>query len=147
MAIVLIALGSNRCHGRHGRPAGVVRAAMAALPHVVSVSPIFSTAPLGPGTRRYANAVAAIAWPGDLWQLLALLQAIERDFGRRRGRRWGDRVLDLDIVAAGARPGSAAPGAGAAAVCARSAAVGRTRLAASTDRIDRKTVARAGTSP
>jgi 2-amino-4-hydroxy-6-hydroxymethyldihydropteridine diphosphokinase len=103
MAIVLIALGSNRCHGRHGRPAGVVRAAMAALPHVVSVSPIFSTAPLGPGTRRYANAVAAIAWPGDLWQLLALLQAIERDFGRRRGRRWGDRVLDLDIVAAGAQ--------------------------------------------
>lgn len=102
MAIVLIALGSNRCHGRHGRPAGVVRAAMAALPAVVAVSPIIATAPLGPGTRRYANAVAAVEWGGSLPALLALLQGVERDFGRRRGRRWGDRVLDLDIVAAGA---------------------------------------------
>ncbi len=33
--------------------------------------------------------------------VLATLQAIERDFGRRPGRRWGPRVLDLDLVAAG----------------------------------------------
>ena len=26
------------------------------------------------------------------------LKDIERDFGRRRGQRWGDRVLDLDIL-------------------------------------------------
>lgn len=102
MAIILVAIGSNRCHGRHGRPAGVVRAAMAALP-VVAASPIIATAPLGPGTRRYANAVAAIDWPASLPALLARLQQLERDFGRRCGRRWGDRVLDLDIVAAGAR--------------------------------------------
>ena len=31
--------------------------------------------------------------------MLAALKAIERDFGRRAGRRWGARVLDLDIVA------------------------------------------------
>ena len=30
--------------------------------------------------------------------MLAALKAIERQFGRRRGRRWGSRVLDLDIV-------------------------------------------------
>ncbi|HEX9963848.1 MAG TPA: 2-amino-4-hydroxy-6-hydroxymethyldihydropteridine diphosphokinase, partial [Allosphingosinicella sp.] len=30
--------------------------------------------------------------------LLARLKRIERDFGRRGGRRWGPRVLDLDIV-------------------------------------------------
>jgi 2-amino-4-hydroxy-6-hydroxymethyldihydropteridine diphosphokinase len=100
MAIVLVAIGSNRCHGRHGRPAGVVRAAMAALP-VVAASPVIATAPLGPGTRRFANAVAAIDWPASLPALLAHLKQLERDFGRRRGRRWGDRVLDLDIVAAG----------------------------------------------
>ncbi len=28
----------------------------------------------------------------------ARLKAIEREFGRRRGRRWGPRVLDLDLV-------------------------------------------------
>jgi 2-amino-4-hydroxy-6-hydroxymethyldihydropteridine diphosphokinase len=105
MAIVLVALGSNRCHGRHGRPAGVVRAALAslaALGPVAHTSPIFDTAPIGPGSRRYANAVAALDWGGNLPELLRHLKRIERDFGRRRGRRWGDRVLDLDIIAAGA---------------------------------------------
>ena len=102
MAIVLVAIGSNRCHGRHGRPHGVVRAAIAALPGVRAASPIITTAPLGPGTRHYANAVVALDWGGTLADLLALLQGMERAFGRRRGRRWGNRVLDLDIVAAGA---------------------------------------------
>ena len=31
-------------------------------------------------------------------ELLALLKAAERAFGRRGGRRWGQRVLDLDII-------------------------------------------------
>ena len=30
--------------------------------------------------------------------MLKQLKAIERAFGRRRGRRWGPRVLDLDLV-------------------------------------------------
>ncbi|WP_310475149.1 2-amino-4-hydroxy-6-hydroxymethyldihydropteridine diphosphokinase [Sandarakinorhabdus sp.] len=105
MAITLVALGSNRCHGRHGRPAGVVRAALAELAQlgtVLKVSPMFETDPIGPGSRRYANAVAALAWSGSLPDLLHALKALERRFGRRAGRRWGDRVLDLDILASGA---------------------------------------------
>ena len=31
--------------------------------------------------------------------MLAAVKAIERDFGRRPGKRWGARVLDLDLVA------------------------------------------------
>jgi len=37
--------------------------------------------------------------PLDPPAMLAALKAIERKFGRRPGRRWGERVLDLDIVA------------------------------------------------
>lgn len=104
MAITLIALGSNRCHGRHGRPDGVLRAVLAELAllaPVLRVSPLFDTAPIGPGSRRYANAVAAIDWPGAPASLLGALKAMEREFGRRPGQRWGDRVLDLDIIACG----------------------------------------------
>jgi 2-amino-4-hydroxy-6-hydroxymethyldihydropteridine diphosphokinase len=36
-----------------------------------------------------------------LGQVLRRLKAIEVDFGRRGGKRWGDRVLDLDIIGAG----------------------------------------------
>lgn len=109
-AIIHIALGSNRRHGRHGAPAAVVVAAVAALDAagltVGARSAIRATAPLGPRQRRFANAVVAVATDLPLATVLAVLQRIEHDFGRRPGRRWGPRVLDLDIVAAG---GAATP--------------------------------------
>ena len=103
---ILIAIGSNRRHGRHGRPEGVVRAAVAAMAaaglRTVRVSHIHRTAPLGPGGRRFANAAVAVVSDRPLPAVLAIIKAIERDFGRRGGQRWGDRVLDLDIIGAGA---------------------------------------------
>ncbi len=103
-AIIHVALGSNRRHGRFGAPARVLQAALAALDDaglgVVKVSAVRATAPLGPRQRRFANAVAALATDLPLPAVLAVLQGVERAFGRRKGRRWGARVLDLDIVAA-----------------------------------------------
>ena len=55
--------------------------------------------PLGPSQRDYANAAAVIETALRPRELLRELQRIELDFGRRRrGRRWGARTLDLDIV-------------------------------------------------
>jgi 2-amino-4-hydroxy-6-hydroxymethyldihydropteridine diphosphokinase len=97
-----IALGSNRRHGRHGAPAGVLRAALHALAErgvtVERVSPIHHTSAVGPAGRAFANAVALVSTPLDPPRLLAELKGIERRFGRRPGRRWGPRVLDLDII-------------------------------------------------
>ncbi len=97
-----IALGSNRRHGRHGEPRSVIAAALSALAaeglDIISVSPVIRTPALGPGGRGFANAAAIVATSLDPPALLALLKNIERGFGRRRGRRWGARVLDLDIA-------------------------------------------------
>jgi 2-amino-4-hydroxy-6-hydroxymethyldihydropteridine diphosphokinase len=97
-----IALGSNRRHGHHGGPAGVVRAAIAELRRVglklVAASPIIPTPALGPAGRSFANAAIIVEARLDPPALLALLKATEAAFGRRRGRRWGPRVLDLDIL-------------------------------------------------
>jgi len=93
----VIALGSNR-RGRHGGPADEVRAALGAIGGLVAVSAIVTTAPLGPSSRRFANAAALIDSGESPRDLLVRLKAIEAAFGRRRGRRWGDRVIDLDIV-------------------------------------------------
>ncbi|MCG2839837.1 2-amino-4-hydroxy-6-hydroxymethyldihydropteridine diphosphokinase [Sandaracinobacter sp. RS1-74] len=102
---VAVALGSNVPHGTHGRPRQVLRAAVAALRaaglEVERLSPIVETAPLGPSKRRYANAALKGRWRGGALELLALLKRLERAFGRRRGRRWGARVLDLDLIALG----------------------------------------------
>lgn len=92
----VIALGSNR-RGRHGSPAREVRAALALL-NPVAASPILHTAPLGPSLRRFANAAAILETHDDPPALLAKLKQIERSFGRRRGRIWGARVIDLDII-------------------------------------------------
>lgn len=96
----LIALGSN-VRGPWGTPAALLRrlagrALAGAVP--LAASRIRQSPPLGPGKRHYANAVVMIESEDDPPALLDRLKTIEREHGRRPGRRWGDRVLDLDII-------------------------------------------------
>jgi 2-amino-4-hydroxy-6-hydroxymethyldihydropteridine diphosphokinase len=91
-----IALGSNR-PSRHGSPASNVRAAAAAL-GAERLSRIRATSAMGPAGRSFANAAALLLSHLDPPELLAALKHLERAFGRRGGRRWGPRVLDLDII-------------------------------------------------
>jgi 2-amino-4-hydroxy-6-hydroxymethyldihydropteridine diphosphokinase len=96
-----IALGSNRPHGRHGAPEAVLRMAVTALQALGTVercSLIHRTAAMGPAGRSFANAAAILRTELDPPALLTALKRIERAFGRRPGRRWGPRVLDLDIL-------------------------------------------------
>jgi 2-amino-4-hydroxy-6-hydroxymethyldihydropteridine diphosphokinase len=91
-----IALGSNR-RSRHGSPAQTVRAAAGAI-GAKHLSRIRATPALGPAGRSFANAVALVESDLEPPALLAMLKQTERAFGRRGGRRWGPRVLDLDII-------------------------------------------------
>jgi 2-amino-4-hydroxy-6-hydroxymethyldihydropteridine diphosphokinase len=92
-----IAIGSNR-RGRHGSPEREVAAATAALGAVSARSRTLGTPPLGPSNRRFANAVVVLESDEEPPAMLRRLKAIERAFGRRRGRVWGARVIDLDII-------------------------------------------------
>ncbi|WP_205478686.1 2-amino-4-hydroxy-6-hydroxymethyldihydropteridine diphosphokinase [Sphingomonas arenae] len=96
-----IAIGSNRPHGRHGRPPQVVLAAIAELDRcfdLFDASPLLLNPASGGAGRDFANAVALLESPLDPPAMLAALKAMEREFGRRPGRRWGPRVLDLDLL-------------------------------------------------
>lgn len=96
-----IAIGSNRPHGRYGRPAGVVEAAIARLDEqfgLFDASPIVLNAAHGGAGRDFANSVALVESNSQPPDMLRELKALEREFGRRPGRRWGPRVLDLDIA-------------------------------------------------
>jgi 2-amino-4-hydroxy-6-hydroxymethyldihydropteridine diphosphokinase len=97
-----IAVGSNRPHGRHGRPTGVVQAAIARLDEefgLFDASPILLNSAHGGAGRDFANSVALVETSLSPPAVLARLKQIEAEFGRRPGRRWGPRVLDLDIAA------------------------------------------------
>ena len=91
-----LALGSNR-RSRHGSPAETIAAAATGL-GVEKLSTIRTTEAVGPAGRAFANAAAILNSPLDPPKLLGELKALERAFGRRPGRRWGPRVLDLDII-------------------------------------------------
>jgi 2-amino-4-hydroxy-6-hydroxymethyldihydropteridine diphosphokinase len=96
-----IAIGSNRPHGRYGRPPQVVETAIARLDEdfgLFDASPILLNKASGGAGRDFANAVALVESDLDPPEMLRALKELEREFGRRRGRRWGPRVLDLDIV-------------------------------------------------
>ena len=96
-----IAIGSNRPHGRYGRPPHVVEAAIARLDEdfgLFDASAIMLNAAHGGAGREFANAVALIESDLHPPDMLKRLKEIEHHFGRRRGKRWGPRVLDLDIV-------------------------------------------------
>ena len=99
--LYVVAIGSNRPHGRHGRPIGVVEAAIARLDEefgLFDASPIVINPAQGNAGRDFANAVALVESGLGPAEMLRRLKAIERDFGRRPGRRWGPRVLDLDLI-------------------------------------------------
>ena len=96
-----VAIGSNRPHGRFGRPAAVVEAAIARLDQdfgLFDASPIILNPAHGGAGRDFANAVALVESHLEPADMLRRLKSIEQDFGRRPGKRWAPRVLDLDLV-------------------------------------------------
>jgi len=72
----------------------------------VRLSRLFETVALrldgpDPDAPGYVNAVALVTTRLAPEILLGMLHAIEDENGRVRGERWGDRTLDLDLIAYG----------------------------------------------
>jgi len=102
-ADAVIAVGSN-LGDRAAIYAGAVRAlAEADGIEVTAISTPIETVALrpdgeDPDAPAYLNGVVLIRTTLAPRRLLALLHEIERENGRVRAERWGDRTLDLDIV-------------------------------------------------
>lgn len=65
----------------------------------IAASRLFASAPVGPADQPdYVNAVAHLETRLSPLALLDQLQALEQRHGRVRGRRWGPRTLDLDLL-------------------------------------------------
>jgi 2-amino-4-hydroxy-6-hydroxymethyldihydropteridine diphosphokinase len=97
-----IAIGTNRAARGMRKVEDIIAAALEAVQTqgitLVKRSAILNTAPIGPARRRFGNAAALIETELEPNELLHALKVIESDFGRKAGRRWGDRPLDLDII-------------------------------------------------
>ncbi len=93
-----IALGSN-LGDRDAHLASAV-ASIGRLPgtRLVGESAIYETAPMGPAEFAFLNAAVAVETSLEPAALLDALLQIERDHGRVRDRKWGPRILDLDLL-------------------------------------------------
>ena len=79
-----------------------LREAVAGLPDVVRVSPVYETDPVGgPEQGPYLNAVVELATERSPRQLLEQARSLEAAAGRVRGERFGPRALDVDVLLVG----------------------------------------------
>jgi 2-amino-4-hydroxy-6-hydroxymethyldihydropteridine diphosphokinase len=87
-------VGDRRAH---------LRTAIAALPDVVDVSPVYETEPVGgpPGQSPYLNVVVALDTELTPRQLLELANTLEQAAGRVRTEKDGPRTLDVDVLIVG----------------------------------------------
>ncbi|MEL6914666.1 MAG: 2-amino-4-hydroxy-6-hydroxymethyldihydropteridine diphosphokinase [Pseudomonadota bacterium] len=100
-----VALGAN-LPSSYGTPEKTLRYAVEHLReykcHMVALSRFFTTPafPAGNGPD-YVNAAAAIEGPPEPAAMMGVLHGIEAHLGRARSQRWGQRVIDLDLLTAG----------------------------------------------
>jgi 2-amino-4-hydroxy-6-hydroxymethyldihydropteridine diphosphokinase len=99
-----LSLGSN-LGDRLTNLAGAVRALTeTAGMGAARISPVYETAPLGPGETIVAtqpphlNCAVMLETTLNARELLAETQRIERELGRGEHGRWESRVIDIDIV-------------------------------------------------
>ncbi len=87
-------MGDRRAH---------LKAAVAALPDVVAVSPVYETDPVGgpPCQDPYLNVVVALDTDLSPRELLELGHRLEEAAGRVRTVHHGPRALDVDVLLVG----------------------------------------------
>ncbi|MGY5958421.1 2-amino-4-hydroxy-6-hydroxymethyldihydropteridine diphosphokinase [Kosakonia sp. BK9b] len=103
MTLAYIALGSNLASPLDQVNAAIVAIGEIPQSHIVAVSSLYRTPPLGPPDQPdYLNAAVALETELAPEALLDHTQRIELQQGRvRKAERWGPRTLDLDIMLLG----------------------------------------------
>ena len=95
MTRAFLGLGSNL-----GDRVAYLRAAVAAAPDVIAVSPVYETDPVGGPDDQgaYLNLVLELDSTLDARGLLEACHRLEAAAGRVREVRWGPRTLDVDVL-------------------------------------------------
>ncbi len=94
---VYLGLGSNLGERKKNLIAALDKLAPEVL--VKAVSSLYETDPVGPQDQQdFYNVVCRASTSLEPRELLAVVKQVERDVGRIKGRRWGPRMIDIDIL-------------------------------------------------
>jgi 2-amino-4-hydroxy-6-hydroxymethyldihydropteridine diphosphokinase len=97
---VYIGIGSNLGDRKANSLEAIDRVSKLPGTRVVRASSLYESEPLGDAKTWFVNSVIEIETELSPDELLRKLKAIEKAMGRKRvkGKRWGSRVIDLDIL-------------------------------------------------
>ncbi|MDW0114653.1 2-amino-4-hydroxy-6-hydroxymethyldihydropteridine diphosphokinase [Sporosarcina saromensis] len=99
MNVSYLSIGSNIGDRLHHLTEAVSTLHGHAEIHVVKVSSVYETKPVGYTDQAdFLNIVVCLETTLDAHDLLAVCQEIENGLGRERIIRWGPRTVDLDIL-------------------------------------------------
>ncbi len=98
MTVAYLGLGTNL--GRRARNLSAARRRLRQKgARILRQSRVIETEPWGDLDQpRFLNQVVEVAWAGTARGLLAATRSVERAGGRTPTRRWGPRVIDVDIL-------------------------------------------------
>ncbi|MFA5060214.1 MAG: 2-amino-4-hydroxy-6-hydroxymethyldihydropteridine diphosphokinase [Candidatus Omnitrophota bacterium] len=99
MAIVYFGLGSNLGDRKKNILGALARMRQSAI-RIQKVSHVIETKPVGgpKGQNDYLNAAAKGTTELTPGKLLRTLKSIEKKLGRKKGLRYGPRLIDIDIL-------------------------------------------------
>ena len=94
-----VAIGSNLNQPRERVAEASAYLAALSATRLVARSSLYGARPMGPQNQPdYVNAAVGLLTRKAPHDMLDALLAIERRMGRIRERRWGPRLIDLDLV-------------------------------------------------
>jgi 2-amino-4-hydroxy-6-hydroxymethyldihydropteridine diphosphokinase len=98
LTVAYLGLGSNL--GRRARNLSAARRRLRQKgARILRQSRVIDTDPWGVADQpRFLNQVIKVEWEGTPRELLRAAKAVERDAGRMATRRWGPRIIDVDIL-------------------------------------------------
>ncbi len=98
MTVAYLGLGSNL--GSRSRNLSAARRRLRQTgARILRQSRVIETEPWGVADQpRFLNQVVEVDWPGTPRQLLKAAKQVEVEGGRKPTRRWGPRVIDVDIL-------------------------------------------------
>jgi 2-amino-4-hydroxy-6-hydroxymethyldihydropteridine diphosphokinase len=98
LTLAYLGLGSNL--GRRDRNLSAARRRLRQRGvRILRQSRVIETEPWGVTDQpRFLNQVLEVEWQGSPRRLLTAAKAVEREGGRKATRRWGPRVIDVDIL-------------------------------------------------
>jgi 2-amino-4-hydroxy-6-hydroxymethyldihydropteridine diphosphokinase len=98
LTVAYLGLGTNL--GRRARNLSAARRRLRQKgARILRQSRVIETEPWGVRDQpRFLNQVVEVDWAGTPRQLLKAAKEVEREGGRTPTRRWGPRVIDVDVL-------------------------------------------------